>query len=45
MVVTVSADRQSYSGTYARSFYDVDGNFLFEDDGTLTATRLTVQQD
>ena len=45
MVVTVSADRQSYSGTYARSFYDVNGNFLFEDDGTLTATRLSVEQD
>jgi hypothetical protein len=45
MVVTVSADGQSYSGTYARSFYDVNGNFLFEDDGTLTATRLSVEQD
>ena len=45
MVVTVSADGQSYSGTYARSFYDVNGNFLFEDDGTLTATRLTVEQE
>jgi hypothetical protein len=45
MIVTVSADRQSYSGTYARDFYDVNGNFLFEDDGTLTATRLTVNQD
>ena len=45
MVVTVSTDGQSYSGTYARSFYDVNGNFLFEDDGTLTATRLTVEQE
>ena len=40
MVVTFSADGQSYSGTYARKFYDVNGNFLFEDDGTLTAERL-----
>jgi hypothetical protein len=45
MVVTVSDDGQSYSGTYARFFYDVNGNFLFEDDGTLTATRLRVEQD
>ena len=45
MVVTVSDDGQSYSGTYARDFYDVNGNFLFEDDGTLTATRLRVEQD
>ena len=45
MVVTVSADAQSYSGTYARKFYDVNGNFLFEDDGTLTATRLRVEQN
>jgi hypothetical protein len=40
MVVTVSSDGQGYSGTYARKFYDVNGNFLFEDDGTLTAERL-----
>ena len=45
MVATVSSDGHSYSGTYARKFYDVNGNFLFEDDGTLTATRLTVNQD
>jgi len=45
MVVTVSSDRQSYSGTYAKFFYDVNGNFLFEDAGTLTATRLSVEQD
>ena len=45
MVVTFGADGQSYSGTYARKFYDVNGNFLFENDGTLTATRLTVNQD
>jgi hypothetical protein len=40
MVVIVSGDAQSYSGTYARKFYDVNGNFLFEDDGTMTAERL-----
>jgi hypothetical protein len=40
MIVTVSAGAQSYSGTYARKFYDVNGNFLFEDDGTMTAERL-----
>jgi hypothetical protein len=44
LLVTVSTDGQSYSGTYDRDFYDVNGNFLFEDDGTLTATRLTVQR-
>jgi hypothetical protein len=44
LLATVSSDGQSYSGTYTRSFYDVNGNFLFEDDGTLTATRLTVQR-
>ena len=44
LTANVSADDQSYSGTYARDFYDVNGNFLFEDDGTLTATRLNVQR-
>jgi hypothetical protein len=37
---TVSADRQTYSGSYDTKFYDLSGNFLFEDMGTLTATRL-----
>ena len=41
---TVSSDRQSYSGTYDRKFYDLNGNFLFEDYGTQTATRLSVEQ-
>ena len=45
MIVTVSSDGHSYAGTYARKFYDVNGNFLFEDDGTLTATRLTVEHN
>ena len=40
LIASVSSDGQSYSGTYARKFYDVNGNFLFEDDGTLTAERL-----
>ena len=40
--VTVSNDGTTYSGTYTTDFYDVNGNFLFEDYGTLTATRLTV---
>ena len=44
LVATASSDGQSYSGTYARKFYDVNGNFLFEDDGTLTATRLNVER-
>ena len=44
LVATVSADGQSYSGTFARNFYDVNGNFLFENDGTLTATRLNVER-
>jgi hypothetical protein len=44
MVVTVGADGQSYSGTYTRDFYDLNGNFLFEDDGTTTATRLIVER-
>ena len=43
LVVTVSGDGQSYSGTFAQKFYDVNGNFLFENDGTLTATRLNVE--
>ena len=42
LIVAVSADGQSYSGTYTRDFYDLNGNFLFEDNGTLTATRLNV---
>lgn len=44
LIASVSSDGQSYSGTYSRFFYDVNGNFLFEDDGTLTATRLTVER-
>ena len=37
---TVSHDRRTYQGTYDTKFYDLNGNFLFEDTGTLTAERL-----
>ena len=43
-VVTVSADGQSYAGSFAQDFYDVNGNFLFENDGTLTATRINPER-
>jgi hypothetical protein len=45
MIVTLGDDGQTYSGTYTRDFYDVNGNFLFEDTGTMTATRLNVEHD
>ncbi|MGI8957308.1 MAG: hypothetical protein ACR2II_10400 [Chthoniobacterales bacterium] len=38
---TVSANGKSCSGTYTKDSYDLNGNFLFEDFGTQTATRLT----
>jgi hypothetical protein len=41
MITTVSGDGKSYSGTYTRDFFDLNGNLLFEDDGTMIATRLT----
>jgi hypothetical protein len=44
LTATVSTDGTTYSGNYTRDFYDVNGNFLFEDVGTLTATRLTVER-
>ena len=44
MVATVAAGGQSYSGTYVRDFYDVNGTFLFEDNGTFTATRLNPER-
>jgi hypothetical protein len=40
---TVSSDGKTYGGTFDQKFYDLNGNFLFEATGTLTATRLTVQ--
>ncbi len=39
----VSANGRTYSGTYTKDFYDLNGNFLFEDTGTITATRITPQ--
>jgi hypothetical protein len=39
---TVSHDGNSYQGTYDFKDYDVNGNLLSEETGTLTATRLTV---
>jgi hypothetical protein len=44
LLATVSTDGKTYSGTATTDFYDVNGNFLFEDISTLTATRLTVQR-
>ena len=38
----VSLDGQSYDGTYDTKYYDPDGNLLFEDTGTLHATRISV---
>jgi len=35
---TVSGD--SYSGNFEVTFYDLQGNILFQHDGTLTATRV-----
>jgi hypothetical protein len=35
---TLSGD--SYSGTFEVTFYDLSGNILFQQDGTLTATRV-----
>jgi hypothetical protein len=39
---TVSQDGNSYEGTYDFKDYDVNGNFLSEETGTVTATRLSV---
>ena len=44
MIVTVGSTHQSYSVLYARDFYDLNGHFLFEDDGTMTATRLNPER-
>ena len=37
---TVSHDGRTYQGTFVQKFYDLNGNFLFEATGTLTATRI-----
>ena len=39
---TVSKDGNSYHGTYDFKDYDVNGNFLTEEKGTVSATRLSV---
>jgi hypothetical protein len=39
----VSTDRNSFDGTYVQKFFDAGGNFLFQDTGTVHATRLSVQ--
>lgn len=39
---TVSQDGNSYHGTYDFKDYDVNGNFLSEEKGTVSATRLSV---
>jgi hypothetical protein len=36
--VTVSGD--TYSGTFEVTYYDLDGNVVFQHDGTLTGTRI-----
>jgi len=36
-------DGQTYEGTWDIKNYDVDGNFVSEQSGTLNADRLTVQ--
>jgi len=41
-LVTVSLDRNSYDGTYDTRYYDTNGNLLFEDTGTMHATRFSV---
>ena len=40
---TVSQDGNRYHGTWNLKNYDVNGNFLSEDKGTLSAIRLSVQ--
>jgi hypothetical protein len=41
---TVAQNGSTYAGSFDQKFYDLNGNFLFEATGTLTATRLSVQQ-
>jgi hypothetical protein len=38
----VSLDGNSFDGTYDQKFYDANGNLLFEDTGTVHATRISV---
>src|SRR5438477_8507741 len=39
---TVSVDKNSFDGTYDQKFFDANGNLVFEDTGTIHATRLSV---
>jgi hypothetical protein len=39
---TVNHDRNSFDGTYDQKFFDASGNLVFEDMGTIHATRLSV---
>jgi hypothetical protein len=41
-LITVSLDRNSYHGTFDTKYYDTNGHLLFEDKGTMHATRLSV---
>src|SRR6266481_1319257 len=41
---TVSVDGNSFDGTYDQKFFDANGNVVFEDMGTIHATRLSVDQ-
>jgi hypothetical protein len=41
-MIAVSLDRNSYDGTYDTRYYDTNGNLLFEDTGTMHATRFSV---
>jgi hypothetical protein len=39
---TVSVDSNTFDGTYDQKFFDAAGNLVFEDSGTIHATRLSV---
>ena len=41
---TVSVDGNSFDGTYDQKFFDANGNQVFEDMGTIHATRLSADQ-
>jgi len=38
---TVSLNHNIFNGTYDQKFFDANGNLVFEDKGTIHATRLT----
>jgi hypothetical protein len=41
---TVSVDGNSFTGYYDQKFFDANGTLVFEDMGTIDATRLSVNQ-